>query len=74
MKNSAKYYILFAVLLICCFVADILSGAVSIPVKEIFNAIFASNSLPDSAQNSFVRDIVLDFRLPKAIVALMAGV
>ena len=74
MKKSAKYYILFAVLLCCCFLADILLGAVAIPVKEIFNTLFFSSNLPDSLETSYIKDIILDFRLPKAIVALLAGV
>lgn len=74
MKKSGKYYILFAVLLCCCFLADILSGAVAIPVKDIFDTLFFLSNLPDSLQDTYIKDIILDFRLPKAIVALLAGI
>ena len=74
MKSGAKYYILFAAVLICCFVADIICGSVAIPVKDIINSLFSSDTLPDNAQSTFVRDIILNFRLPKAFVALLAGI
>ena len=74
MKKSVKYYFLFVALLLCCFFADILSGAVAIPVKDILNTLFSSNSLPDSLSDTYIRDIILNFRLTKAIVALLAGI
>lgn len=73
MKNSAKYYILFATALVVLFIADILYGSVDIPIKDIFNALF-SQSGGDSVVNAYVKDIVVDFRIPKAITALLAGV
>ncbi len=73
MKNYAKYYILFAAALVLLFIADILYGSVDIPIKDIFNALF-SQSEADSVVGSYVKDIVVDFRIPKAITALLAGI
>lgn len=73
MKNYAKYYILFAAALVLLFIADILYGSVDIPIKDIFNALF-SQSEADSVAGSYVKDIVVDFRIPKAITALLAGI
>ncbi len=68
MKNPLKYYILFFIALVVAFIASIFFGAVDIPVKDILNSLF--NSYPDS----YVKDIVLDFRIPKALTALLAGI
>lgn len=73
MKNYAKYYILFAAALVLLFIADILYGSVDIPIKDIFSALF-SQSEADSVAGSYVKDIVVDFRIPKAITALLAGI
>lgn len=73
MKNYAKYYILFAAALVLLFIADILYGSVDIPIKDIFNALF-SQSEADSVAGSYVKDIIVDFRIPKAITALLAGI
>lgn len=82
MKNPIKYYILFLIALVAAFVASIFFGAVDIPFKDILNSLF--NPYPDSSvlsgdsassvADSYIRDIILDFRIPKALTALLAGI
>lgn len=51
------------------FLADIMIGSVMIPVKDGLSALFSS-----SAANDTVRVILYDFRLPKAITAVLTGI
>lgn len=59
-----RKFLIFSVLLLLLFVIDIVVGSVNFSFSEIF-----SNELGSAA-----RRIVLDYRLPKAIVAVMVGV
>jgi iron complex transport system permease protein len=49
------------------FVMNLCFGSVSIPMKEIWAAVF-------SGEGSTYRAIVLDYRLPQAITALLVGI
>ena len=49
------------------FVMNLCFGSVSIPMKEIWSAVFGG-------EGSTYRAIVLDYRLPQAITALLAGI
>lgn len=49
------------------FVMNLCFGSVSIPMKEIWTAVFGG-------EGSTYRAIVLDYRLPQAITALLAGI
>jgi iron complex transport system permease protein len=49
------------------FVMNLCFGSVSIPMKEIWAAVF-------DGESSTYRAIVLDYRLPQAITALLAGI
>ena len=49
------------------FVMNLCFGSVSIPMKEIWAAVFGGN-------DATYRAIVLDYRLPQAITALLAGI
>ena len=49
------------------FVMNLCFGSVSIPMKDIVNAVFGGES-------STYRAIILDYRLPQAITALLAGI
>ncbi|KPK86609.1 MAG: iron ABC transporter [Bacteroides sp. SM23_62_1] len=50
------------------FITDIFTGSVAIPLTEILNSLFSGNTLkPEWAT------ILLDFRLPKALTAVIAG-
>lgn len=53
--------------LLVLFFADLLLGSVSISLQDFFNSLFGNSS------NPLIYDIVLKFRLPKAITCLLAG-
>jgi iron complex transport system permease protein len=55
-------------LLILVFIIDLFVGSVKIPFKEIFRILVSGNS-----DNQIWRTIIYDFRLPKAITAVLAG-
>jgi len=65
-KNSLLFIILF-LLLGLLILADLIFGSVSIPFRDFFAA-FGSNGY-DTAY----REIVFNYRLPKAITAVIAG-
>ncbi len=68
MKISLKIKILlFAILVIILFFLDIVVGSVSIPFKDIVN-IFTGEETKSSWKY-----IIFDFRLPKAITAILTG-
>lgn len=75
MKKRRKYFIIPIIILLVFFVCDNIFGGVTIPVKKIFLALFSG---PDTAlpqtEHSFIKDIICNFRLPKATTALLAGV
>lgn len=66
MNNSLKFAFLL-LLLVILILADMLFGSVSIPLKDFFSTL--SNEGFDNAY----REIVLNYRLPKAITAILAG-
>lgn len=61
-------FIVLVLLLIVFFTADLLLGSVIIPVKQVIQAIFTSREAGDTFST-----IVLDFRLPKALTAVLTG-
>lgn len=63
-----KYFILLSVLLIVLFFVNISLGSVSIPFQEVFSILIGGNSSKESWEI-----IILNFRLPKAITAIMVG-
>jgi iron complex transport system permease protein len=70
-QNSRKTILIFLILsisLFLLFVADIITGSVKIPLSEIWNSIITDHPL-----RSEWKVILLDFRLPRAIVAIIAG-
>lgn len=68
LKNSLIFSML-GILLVLLFIADILVGSVTIPISEGLGAIF----LPSEAQTT-THTILFDFRLPKAITAVITGI
>lgn len=60
MKNAIKIILLF-VLTISLFLLDIVYGSISISLKDLFS------------DNELYRNIVYNFRLPKAITAVATG-
>ncbi len=69
-KSNRSTVCLFILLLlaVCFFLADLFSGSVRIPPAEIMHALFEPGSTrPEWAS------IVREFRLPKALTAILAG-
>ena len=67
MKNKKHIFIILFVLLIIVFVADIFTGNAKISFSEGINALFGSSG------NEITDEIIFNYRLPKAITALLAG-
>jgi len=67
MRNVVVYTILF-LLLVCCFFAVLLIGDVRIPIPDIAGILFTGQSSTEAWTT-----IVREFRLPKAIAAILAG-
>ncbi|MBE7628949.1 FecCD family ABC transporter permease [Tenacibaculum piscium] len=67
-KKNSNYFIGLAILLVVIFFINISLGSVSIPFEEIFNTLTGGISSKESWQT-----IILNFRLPKAITAIMVG-
>ena len=67
-KSYKKHFILLSVLLIVLFVLNISFGSVSIPFKDILNTLAGNSAAKESWQT-----IILNFRLPKAITAILVG-
>lgn len=66
--RTVTLFVILSILLLVLFVLDLLVGAVYIPLKDIWGAMIGEEV------NSATRLIVLDIRLMKAIVAVIAGI
>lgn len=62
------YFCFLTVLLLIAFIFSISSGSVSIPIDEVLNIIFGGTSTHKTWST-----IILEYRLPKSIMALCAG-
>ena len=70
--TSKKTYLflgLLSMILIGVFLLNIAIGSISIPVAEVFSVLIKGESSKPSWEY-----IILDFRLPKAIVAILTGI
>ncbi|MTJ53429.1 iron ABC transporter permease [Anabaena sp. UHCC 0253] len=70
-KFISKKYLIFSILLIClilAFLLDLGFGAVNIPIHEVMNIL-----LGQEAEKTTWTNIILKFRLPKALTATLAG-
>lgn len=67
-RHSTILFVILSLLLVILFVLDLLIGSVHIPLRDILGALFGGDI--DAA----TRLIVLDIRLIKAIVAVLAGI
>jgi len=69
-KKSKKYYLYIALglLLLLFFAVDLLTGAALLPMVDVWKALTGGAEVPD-----YVNAIVMNFRVPKAITALLAG-
>ena len=68
MKKNILIFIVLTLLLIGLFITDLFFGSVHIPVKNIIQALFSGNSGREEWNL-----IILNFRFPKAITAILAG-
>ena len=76
MSRGVNISILFGVciLTLVLFAADLLLGSVSLSPSEVWGAITGNSTLADDpASYDIARSVVMKFRLPKALVALVAG-
>ncbi|QDO95414.1 iron ABC transporter permease [Formosa sediminum] len=70
MTNQYTYktaFILLFIVLLCCFIINISLGSVSIPLEGVFNSFFGTST------NESWRYIIQNYRLPKAITAVLVG-
>ena len=65
--RSTTLFVVLCALLVVLFVVDLLVGSVSIPLRDIFAALLGGEVTPST------RLIVVDIRLVKAMVAVIAG-
>lgn len=66
----SRYRILFVsltILLLLLFMADLAFGSIWIPIQELKAVLFGGNS------DAIYSEIVLNYRLPKALTAILAG-
>jgi iron complex transport system permease protein len=69
MSKRYKYsFLVLALVLVLCFFLNISLGSVSIPFKAVFNSIIGSPVVQESWEH-----IILNYRLPKAITAIIVG-
>ncbi|WP_159019605.1 FecCD family ABC transporter permease [Algibacter sp. L3A6] len=67
-KTYTYSFLALALTLVLCFFVNISLGSVSIPLKAVFNSLLNSNVEQQSWQH-----IILNYRLPKAITAIIVG-
>ncbi|MDG1528568.1 MAG: iron ABC transporter permease [Polaribacter sp.] len=67
-KTYTKQFILLLILVVILFFLNISFGSVSIPFKDIFAVFIGDETIKESWQT-----IILNFRLPKAITAMLVG-
>ncbi|MBP9520236.1 MAG: iron chelate uptake ABC transporter family permease subunit, partial [Alistipes sp.] len=66
-RRQRILFLLFGVLAAVLFVVDLSVGAVPIPIREVLAALTGSGNDPVTTK------IILNIRLLKAVVALLAG-
>jgi iron complex transport system permease protein len=72
LKNTNKNTLLFSTLIlgvVLLFLLNISLGSITIPVRDIFNSIINGSCSKESWNY-----IILNYRLPKAIVAILVGI
>jgi iron complex transport system permease protein len=67
-RKTILIFLILIILLLLLFAVDIITGSVKIPFSEIWHSIISNHP-----QRPEWRIIILDFRLPRAIVAILAG-
>jgi len=66
-KTYRLEFVLLLVVLVLCFFINLSLGSISIPIKSIFNSLFGT------IENSTWEVIISDYRLPKALTAILVG-
>lgn len=66
-KTYRLEFVLLLAVLVLCFFINLSLGSISIPIKSIFNSLFGT------IENSTWEVIISDYRLPKAITAILVG-
>jgi len=67
-RNKTFFFLLSGFILLALFLVNLFYGAVSIPVGEVFRILFGTETEKLAWQH-----IILQFRLPQAVTALLAG-
>ena len=65
MKHKTRLFALLMVILVIVFIADIFTGNAPISIKDGWNALFGTSG------NAIIDEIVFNYRLPKAITAIL---
>jgi iron complex transport system permease protein len=68
-NTFVKIFIWLSIVLLVLFLLNIMLGPVKIPLKEVVSALFTGN-----ASREEWTTIILSFRVPKALTAVLAGV
>lgn len=66
-KTYTRFFVILCLLLVVCFCFNISLGSVHVPLPEIFKSFIGT------ASKSSWQYIIIDYRLPKAITAMIAG-
>ncbi len=67
-KRNTLLFFMLTLLLLVLFIVNISLGSVSIPLKEVFNSLIGEN-----ASKATWEYIIINYRLPKAITAILVG-
>ena len=67
MKSRTAVFVILSVLLLLLAVADLCWGSIAIPLKDILTA------FSKKASAGVLGEIVLNYRLPKVLTAIVAG-
>jgi len=68
-KKQTQLFLLLSIALLLCFVMNIALGQVKIPITEVIHSLFGDTSTKESWKY-----IVLQYRLPKSITAMLVGI
>ncbi|UOB18220.1 FecCD family ABC transporter permease [Abyssalbus ytuae] len=68
LKTYKLNLVILLLALVICFFINISLGSINIPLRSIFSTLLGSNT-----ENETWRYIVLNFRIPKAITAILTG-
>jgi iron complex transport system permease protein len=67
-RKTFLIFLILIITLLLLFAADIITGTVKIPLNEIWKSVFSGYSMKPEWSI-----IIMDFRLPRAMVAILAG-